>query len=136
MKNPNSLKFYRLAIDQYKKKNFDDAINNIEKALEYEPKNYQALHAKGLCYNKLGDSQKELESYKKAIAVDPSSKTAWYNAGNVFFNHGDYEMAISYYDKAIQIDEGFKDAWYNKAAALKNLDQDFEAQYAIAKAAR
>jgi len=59
MKKLNFINHYNSAILAYKSKNIEDALFCIEKSLEYEPKNYQALHLKALIF-------KNLEKYEEA----------------------------------------------------------------------
>lgn len=120
----------------YNSGKYSEALLEYKKAYDLHKSSAAILIGMGMCYEKLGDTKSEFDAYKKAIEVDPKSKNAWYDAGNVLYNNDEYEDAIKYYDSAIEIDERFAEAWYNKGLALRALGKDYEAQYALAKAAR
>ena len=67
MRDPDFAKWYNFAIAAYKSNNLDEALFYIEKSLHYEPKNYQALHAKGLILKKLNRFEESIKYYRLSI---------------------------------------------------------------------
>lgn len=103
----------------------DQAIADLNKAVEINPKSYDAYNNLGLYYNDKGDDKKAIESLQKAIEIKPEFEKAYYNIGNVYAKQGNYNKAIEFYSSAAAIDPKYEDAYNNignSYAAMKNYD--------------
>jgi protein O-mannosyl-transferase len=104
-------------------KQYDKAIADLNKALEMDPKSYDALNNLGLYYGDAGDVQNAIKSLNKSIEINPKFDKAYYNLGNIYAKQGDYNKAIEFYKKAIAIDPVYEDAYNNSGnsyAAMKD----------------
>src|SRR5690348_194625 len=127
-KNELSLKEIILkANEHYYKKEYDEAIECYDKALEIDPKDADALNNKGLALNKLGKYKEAIEYYDKASEIDPKYVLAFNNIGSALCDLKKYKEAIESFDKALEIDPKHAMAWYNKGTALCNLKKYKEA---------
>ena len=61
------------------KGNYDKAIENLNKAIDIDPKNAQAWSDLGVSYANRGELERGLECLNKAIELDPRNDHAWRN---------------------------------------------------------
>jgi len=109
-------------------KEYDEAINKYNIALNEDPKFVLAHYNLGIAYCDDGKYSKAKESYEKAIDLDPQFSNAYYNLGKVYGDEGDYSKAREYYEKAIHFDSTYSDAHNNLG-----LTYDNEGDYSKAK---
>ena len=65
--------------------NYKQALDDFNKAIEFDPKMSMAYVNRGVVYSsKLGNHRQALEEYKKAIELDPKNALAYYNRGCVY----------------------------------------------------
>lgn len=69
----------------------------------------------GVAYGKLGNIEKEEESYKKAVKLNPDDKVAWCNLGNVNKRNALYDEAVKCLSRSLEIDPEYAVAHYNMA---------------------
>jgi protein O-mannosyl-transferase len=104
-------------------KQYDKAIADLKKAIEIDPKSYDAINNLGLYYSEMGDIPNAIKSLNKSIEINPKFDKAYYNLGNTYAKQGDYTKAIEQYKKAIDIDPKYEDAYNNTGnsyAAMKD----------------
>ena len=53
------------------KKDYDAAIADLKRALDRDPKHYDAMSDLGVVYEAMGSKKEALEAYRKALAVNP-----------------------------------------------------------------
>ncbi len=93
--------FFKMALADYKNKDFDNAIANFEKTVEMAAK--------------YGDE----ESGKKAQMAIPQ---LYWAKGNDQLRDGDYTGAVENYNKAIELNPGYAKAYLNRGLAYKEMD--------------
>lgn len=100
--------------DQQKKRAwFDQAKNQLEKAVEIYPEYHDAYAQLGLYYYRVQQKDKALEMYNKSIEHKPNSPKAYSNMGIIYFERGDVVNAQRVYEKAVQLDPKYVDARRN-----------------------
>ncbi len=55
----------------YLKKDYELAIADLKRALDRDPKHYDAMNDLGVVYEAIGAKKEALEAYRKALAVNP-----------------------------------------------------------------
>ena len=118
-------------LDSAELKNYEEADECYDKALEIDPKEKDAWFEKGIALGSLGKFEEEIECYEKALEIDPGYKKAWFNKEKVtWLNKGlvlsgieEYKDAIKCYDRALEIDCEYKEALYNKELAVDKLKE-------------
>ena len=118
-------------------KNFDDALADLDKAIESNPGFTVALMARGaarMAASALNEATAEpgsdnaiLESrrrqaaavaaiadFDEALRLNPRLVYAWFDKGNVFYSIGDYTSAIQCFSEAIGINPDFGQAYFNR----------------------
>jgi tetratricopeptide (TPR) repeat protein len=102
----------------YNLKNYEEALNSYDKAIEILPDYPDAWIRKGNVFYHLQKYDEALECYDKAIQIDPKNAHAFVRKGNVFYHFKKYDEALECYDKAIQIDPKNTEALVGKAVAI------------------
>lgn len=93
-------------------KQFDKALEILDKEIQKNPKSHEGHYLKGYVYNEQGNYKEMLEAFDKSLAISPEFKEdiekiktiAWsnaYNKGVGFYNKPDYEQAAKAFNDAI-----------------------------------
>ena len=115
--NPAST-YHNLGVVEYRKQNYEKAIEYQEMAIRAFPKYAEAFNDMASCYWRLGDQQKKLgdknkmnemytkaiETYSKADDSSPTYAESRYNAGLLYYvEFKDYPNAIKKLNEALKI---------------------------------
>jgi tetratricopeptide (TPR) repeat protein len=76
----------------------EKALNYLKVAQQNDPKNMSFIFAEGTLYDKMGETEKAVETYKRCIEIDPNYYDAYYNIGVVYYN-----KAVKLYEEANSI---------------------------------
>jgi tetratricopeptide (TPR) repeat protein len=85
----------------FARRDFDEAIRNYSKVLEYEPQNYSAVLFIGDTYFAEKDWTKAGEWYQKAIDLDPNRETAHRYYADMLLKNGDVENSRKRFIQAV-----------------------------------
>ena len=88
----------------YDKREYNKAVEVLNKAIELNPEYSNAWAWLGAVCNDLGNTDKAIGYNQKAIALDPKNALAWNNLGVSYNYLGDNKKSIEYYRKAAQLD--------------------------------
>ncbi|XP_073531074.1 LOW QUALITY PROTEIN: tetratricopeptide repeat protein 14 [Phyllobates terribilis] len=112
-----ALKCVKMGVDYFKLGRHVDAMNEYNKALEIDPKNVEALVARGALYATKGSLNKAIDDFEIALENCPTHKNARkYLCQTLVERGGQLEEedkllnAESYYNKALTIDKSFMEA--------------------------
>ena len=97
------------------------ALEFLQQAVRQEPRSAEYGHWQGVAYWKLGDLEKERQSYQQSIARQPDYIPALLNLGHNLLENGDYQQALSQYEKVLRINPYEQTALYNRALAYLQL---------------
>ena len=86
------------------KEDYENALKNLEKAIEIDSNFALAWYRKGNVYKHKKESNQAIESYKKATELNSDNAKAWLFMGSVYFVNKEYNKAIECIDKAIELD--------------------------------
>tara|TARA_Y100001968_G_scaffold86376_1_gene77408 strand:- start:1386 stop:3740 length:2355 start_codon:yes stop_codon:yes gene_type:complete len=117
-KNCDEIYYYEGLYYSNKKQNHQ-SINSYRKAIELNPKNFEALVNLGNCLQKQGEIDQALIVYINAKNIRPDSCRIFYSIGNIYFKKKELIKAINYYQHAITLDESFLDAYLNLGNAYE-----------------
>jgi len=118
--------YYQIGGKYASEGNYEKAIENFNKELEREPKNYYAMYNKALCESRLGKHKKSIIDFSKAIELKTDYYKAYLNRAIVKRNITDYKGALSDLNKSLEIKENYPEAYYHRGIIneyLKNYDQ-------------
>jgi tetratricopeptide (TPR) repeat protein len=78
----------------------DDALKNYQRALQLDPKLYEAALFSGDVYTQRGDFQQAETWYQKAIGIDPNRETAYRYSATPLMKQGKHDQARERYVEA------------------------------------
>ncbi len=93
---------------------FDQAIEDFDRAVALDPFDHEAYTNRGMLYGKLGQFEKAIEDFEKAIALNPAHPEAHNNLGIAFAKVGLVDKAFEQFNKTILIDQNQSMAYYNR----------------------
>ena len=97
--------YYNLGIVYEKLKNFQSAKDSYLKAVELNPKYYDAVYNLGLVYTELREFDSAISCFNRILSVDPEDSNTYFNLGLVYFKQKDFINAIDNFQKTIDIND-------------------------------
>ncbi len=76
-----------------KKGQYDQAISDLNKALEINPRLALAYFTRGLSYAAKGQHDQAISDYNKALEINPRDALAYNNRGLAYLRNGQYDKA-------------------------------------------
>ncbi|MCQ2958454.1 MAG: tetratricopeptide repeat protein, partial [Candidatus Gastranaerophilales bacterium] len=99
------------AIEYLSKKDFSSALVELNKILENDKNNLEALKNAGLCYFNLKDYENSAKMFQRAREIDNDDATALYYLASLAILMNNSEDAINYSKKVIALRPEFFDAY-------------------------
>lgn len=91
-----------------------EAMNCLDKALVFQPKNARILVEKAKSFINLKDGNGALETLNQAIKIDRKNINAWYIKGKLLTEAEQYKEALTTYDRVIQMFPKDVVSWISK----------------------
>lgn len=149
-----------LGVCQAMLKNYGEAIQNLDKAIDIDNRFTVAYMARGyakfLKYltdkntisseesvpvdqaiagrMRMNALQEVIADYDEALRLNPRLVYAWFNKGNIFYSVGDYTSALQCYAEALGIDPEFGQAYFNRGLAYLQAGNKSQAFSDLSKA--
>ncbi|MBL7858322.1 MAG: tetratricopeptide repeat protein [Cyclobacteriaceae bacterium] len=105
----------------YEKREFMEALLNLNKALEVDPNYAPAYYMRANIKDAFDDRHGAMKDYNTAIEKNPKFADAFFARGNVKMKLQDYYGAISDYTSAIGINENYVEAYFKRGKAKQFL---------------
>lgn len=109
------------AMDLMEKRDFMEAILNLNKAIEADGKYSQAYYVRGNIKATFEDFHGAMKDYNTAVEINPKHADAFFARGNVKMKLQDYYGAIADFTSAITINENYVEAYFNRGRAKQYL---------------
>lgn len=122
-----ALAYERRAYRWKKRKEWDKAVADFDKAIALSPDYALLYNLRGNAYQESGDPDRAITDYTKAIAVNANFAAAYMNRGIACHAKGDYDRAIAEYEKAISIAPEYAKIYCNRAVAYTSKGDDARA---------
>ncbi len=107
-------------------KDYKNAINYFDQAIEFKPEYSDAFNNRGtVYYDCCKHYDRAFSDFTQAIKINPQYAQPYYNRGIVYTDLKQYEKAIANYTKAIKINSQYASAYLNRG----NIYHDFLKQY-------
>ena len=94
---------YKDAIEQYKSKNYDKAIELFNEVLKQDDKNIDAYANIAVMYKNKKDYKHSFEYLNKAIKLNPRNENLHSNMGNLLKEIKNYKGALGAYSNAVKL---------------------------------
>lgn len=107
--------------DLYEKREFMEALLNLNRAIEMDANYSQAYYVRGNIKDAFDDRHGAMKDYNQAVEKNPKFSDAFFARGNVKMKLQDYYGAISDYTAAIAINENYIEAYFNRGKAKQFL---------------
>ncbi|MEZ6185969.1 MAG: tetratricopeptide repeat protein [Planctomycetota bacterium] len=104
-----------------------EALAQLDRALELDPRNALAWSNRGVAHGSLGRHTEAIEDYTRAIELDPGLVFAWINRGVAHGSLGRHTEAVEDFTRAIELDPRNALAWSNRGLAQGDLGHLAEA---------
>lgn len=114
-------------IVRLRNKEYDQAIADLTKAIDVDPKHGLAHANRGLAYSAKKEYERAIADLSKAIEINPNFAGAYSSRGFAHLAKKEYELAIADYNKAIEMDSKNALAFANRGVANSNLGRRNEA---------
>jgi tetratricopeptide (TPR) repeat protein len=83
------------------RKNYWEAIDLYQEALDLSPSNAVILNKLGIAHHQLSNLPAAQKFYERATKADSKYAQAWNNLGSVFYARKNYKRATRYYERAL-----------------------------------
>jgi superkiller protein 3 len=93
------LPYFNLARLNVLQNRFDEALDNVLKALQIRPRLAMAHNLRGLIYEKLDNIVEAVASYEQAVKIVPDDVAFNYNLAVAYFKNGDYSRSKEIFHK-------------------------------------
>ena len=127
----------KLALLYLEENQMQQAKQNLEKALEYQPDDAQIYRMFAYYYQKVNEDDKAMDSYKKSILLDSKNGDTYNNYGTFLCRKGNYKEAEEVFLKAVKlsnytrISSTYRNAGICAEEAKDNKKAIFYYQYAL-----
>jgi len=118
---------YNKAIQAGRSRNYEEALNAYDEALNIDPRHFQSLFNKAVVLQMLGRVGDALICYDKALEINPNDAEIWGNRGIALRSLGRTEEAIESYHKGLGINPADSALWSNLGIALRSVGRVKEA---------
>jgi tetratricopeptide (TPR) repeat protein len=103
---------YRIALDFFQKNNLDQAILNMNIAIELLPNRAEYYAARGFFRLEDGDPNRAEPDFDKALQSNPYEVLANFGKGVIAYNHKDHDKALDAFMKAWAADNNRPETLY------------------------
>ncbi|HOW13758.1 MAG: tetratricopeptide repeat protein [Methanosarcina sp.] len=114
--------------------NYENKLRLYDKALNLDPRYFDAWLQKGFVLDRLGRSREALDCYNRALEIVPEHPGIKCLKGFAYSNLKDYEKAIECYDEVLKVNSEDIFSLYQKGSVLENLGRYGEAMAAYDRA--
>jgi tetratricopeptide (TPR) repeat protein len=113
--------FTRTGKEHYEKREYMEALLNLNKAIEMDPNYSAAYFVRANIKDAFDDRHGAMKDYNLAVEKNPKFSDAFFARGNVKMKLQDYYGAIDDYTSAITINENYIEAYFNRGKAKQFL---------------
>lgn len=110
------------------------ALNDYNKAIQYDPKDGEFRVNRGATYARLGDIEKAIEDFNEGLKLKPDHAVGYLNRSIMHQNTGRIDLALQDIEQYLKLNPYNADLWYEKGRALRLLGKSQEAIEAYSEA--
>jgi len=102
--------YYNQGIDLYNLNKIEDSINSFKKAIELDPKFYQAYYNLAKIQESYKYYNDAISTYEKLVEITPEDYESMYNFGNLLYKRGYLKKSLTYLDRIPNYSEYYDQA--------------------------
>lgn len=106
---------------------YDMANADFQAAIDFNPKNWRALHNRGVSYAQAGQFAESFDDFNAVIQLNPEYAKAYANRATLYVQANDLQSAIKDYELSLRHDREFATAHVGLARVCHMLGQHQEA---------
>jgi tetratricopeptide (TPR) repeat protein len=106
--------YHNRALAYWKKNQHDSAIQDYNKAIELNAREYSLFYDRGNLFLIKRQYDNAIKDYDKALALNPRHAKSYFNRGAAYADKSQYDRAIQDFSKTIEIDARDAQAYYNR----------------------
>jgi tetratricopeptide (TPR) repeat protein len=110
-----------------RKGQYDEALAELHRALELDPKDGEAYALRGSIHILKGNFDQAVADFNKALEINPRQARAHYNRGLAFYHLKKYDQVVADLTKAIELSPKDAEAFQNRGLAYKELGRPEQA---------
>jgi tetratricopeptide (TPR) repeat protein len=114
----NPKRYFKAGEDFMLAGNYEDAVEQLTKAIDLQPDHDRAYLTRADAYEKLGMLREAAEDYDRAATFLDKKPEVFYEAGRIYYRLGDYDKAIDRLDKSISLKRNYLEPYQVKANVL------------------
>lgn len=122
------------AVLHHKCNDLERALECYGNAMKLDPDDIYPVIGKAKVYMELSDFDKAEEYFELAEQIDNTDLEYLTERGKYMMFAGDYKKAVKCFDKCLRYNERLAFVWMFKSMALKELNQEYEAEMCIDRA--
>jgi len=126
---------YELARTHAFHRRYAEAVVELQRALELNPRHYWSLLQRGICYEELGKHDLAFGDFSACVAVWPEFAWGYFNRGRVLNQLGRKTEAQEDFTAALRLDPNFTYAFFNRGLIALDLGQSGKALADLDRAA-
>lgn len=92
--------YYKEALEQYKKRNLEEALLKMEQAIQLLPHNSEYYAVRGFFYLQDGVRQRALQDFEQALKLHPYEMLAHYGRGVIAYQDKNWDEAMAHFTDA------------------------------------
>ena len=115
---------FELALYHEQKREYDEAIVLLNKALELDPNYGYALNQLAYEYSYKNEYDKALEYFRRYASVSPGDANPFDSMGETYFRMGRLDDAIQKFEEALEVKPDFESGW--KISYIYAVKQDYD----------
>ena len=119
--------YYNSALDYYKHKKYNEAIEELETAIKLDPQYAHAHALLGSIFSDISQTKDAIQEFLQAIKNEPNNAKTWNNLGVEYNKLGQEKQSIESFRNSIKLDPDNYEAYNNLAVIIEGTHQYQEA---------
>jgi tetratricopeptide (TPR) repeat protein len=119
--------FFKEGEAKSKQRDFSAAIEEYSKAIDKDPKFWNAYVKRAFCFGLTDNYEKAVEDYTIVIAAEPEKIYAYQSRGSAHYKLGHYPEALADFNKVLELDPKNQEAYNNRGFVKKAMGNKDEA---------
>lgn len=114
----------------------EDALSDLDRAIELDPRLGIAYSGRGWCLAQLGEGENAILDLNRALELDPDQEMSYFNRGYVLGSLGRHEDAVRDFSEALRLNPNNADSYFHRGYAQQSLGRQEYAQRDFEEAVR